>query len=259
MTFNVKNNYFTMAAGVLLVAAMVWHGVNWSLLALAYLIHFVIFSAGIGLATHRCWIHGAATMRAGARELFTFLSALACHGSVIDWASSHIVHHKYSDGVQDSHSPIQHGLPVLFGFYDTTYLGEEMIKNRRFFMSLKSHWIVNFIHKNYYSVLGIYLIGMGLLLQDIELFAYIVLLPMWMSFTALTMTNYFCHSNAFGTYQNFDVDLSKNVWWMLPITFGENWHNNHHKYDRAACTTEKWWEIDLVWLVFGWCCKKEEK
>jgi len=30
---------------------------------------------------------------------------------------------------------------------------------------------------------------------------------------------------------------------------GEGWHNNHHRYQRAARNGFFWWEFDLTWYV----------
>jgi stearoyl-CoA desaturase (Delta-9 desaturase) len=40
------------------------------------------------------------------------------------------------------------------------------------------------------------------------------------------------------------------VWWLAPIAFGDQWHNNHHASPRAAVLTEQWWQLDPSgWLI----------
>ena len=42
-------------------------------------------------------------------------------------------------------------------------------------------------------------------------------------------------------------DDSKNSLALALITFGEGWHNNHHKYPGSARQGFFWWEIDITY------------
>ncbi len=44
-------------------------------------------------------------------------------------------------------------------------------------------------------------------------------------------------------------DDSTNNWWVALLTFGEGWHNNHHRYPAAARQGFYWWEVDLSWYA----------
>lgn len=33
------------------------------------------------------------------------------------------------------------------------------------------------------------------------------------------------------------------------LAFGEGWHNNHHAFPRSPRHGQRWWELDLTWLV----------
>lgn len=46
-------------------------------------------------------------------------------------------------------------------------------------------------------------------------------------------------------------DSSRNHWLLALLTFGEGWHNNHHRYPAAARQGFFWWEIDLTY--YGLC------
>jgi stearoyl-CoA desaturase (delta-9 desaturase) len=52
-------------------------------------------------------------------------------------------------------------------------------------------------------------------------------------------------------YRNYETtDDSRNNWWVALITYGEGWHNNHHKYPRMAQHGHhRWWEIDVTYLT----------
>ena len=61
------------------------------------------------------------------------------------------------------------------------------------------------------------------------------------------LVNSACHKWG---YRNFEIkdDLSTCCWWVAILSFGEGWHNNHHKYAKKAKHGLKLWEIDLTWV-----------
>jgi stearoyl-CoA desaturase (delta-9 desaturase) len=54
--------------------------------------------------------------------------------------------------------------------------------------------------------------------------------------------NSVCHF--FGTRRFAVEDQSTNVFWLSVISFGENWHHNHHAFPRSAMHGLRWYEID---------------
>jgi stearoyl-CoA desaturase (delta-9 desaturase) len=61
------------------------------------------------------------------------------------------------------------------------------------------------------------------------------------------LVNSACHKWG---YRNFEIkdDLSTCCWWVAILSFGEGWHNNHHKYAKKSKYGLKLWEIDLTWV-----------
>src|SRR5947209_17361280 len=45
------------------------------------------------------------------------------------------------------------------------------------------------------------------------------------------------------------VDESRNNAFTAFFAVGEGWHNNHHRYQRAARNGFYWWEYDLTWYT----------
>jgi stearoyl-CoA desaturase (delta-9 desaturase) len=52
-------------------------------------------------------------------------------------------------------------------------------------------------------------------------------------------------AHRFGTRRYATHDDSRNNLWLALLTFGEGWHNNHHRYPSAARQGFRRWEIDL--------------
>jgi len=56
-------------------------------------------------------------------------------------------------------------------------------------------------------------------------------------------------THCWGTVAYDSGDASRNNKWVAALTFGEGWHNNHHRY--AVCTRQgfRWWEIDMSYFI----------
>jgi len=53
----------------------------------------------------------------------------------------------------------------------------------------------------------------------------------------------------FGSRRFDTVDESRNNPLTALFAAGEGWHNNHHRYQRAARNGFYWWEFDPTWYV----------
>jgi stearoyl-CoA desaturase (delta-9 desaturase) len=53
----------------------------------------------------------------------------------------------------------------------------------------------------------------------------------------------------FGTRRFETIDESRNNAFTAFFAVGEGWHNNHHRYQRAARNGFYWWEFDPTWYV----------
>ena len=54
-------------------------------------------------------------------------------------------------------------------------------------------------------------------------------------------------NHMFGSRRFDTVDESRNNPLTALFAAGEGWHNNHHRYQRAARNGFYWWEFDLTW------------
>lgn len=51
-------------------------------------------------------------------------------------------------------------------------------------------------------------------------------------------------------YRNFETaENSRNNWLVALLSNGEGWHNNHHGDPASASNRNRWWEIDVIYLV----------
>ena len=56
-------------------------------------------------------------------------------------------------------------------------------------------------------------------------------------------------NHLFGSRRFDTIDESRNNPVTALFAVGEGWHNNHHRYQRAARNGFYWWEFDPTWYV----------
>jgi stearoyl-CoA desaturase (Delta-9 desaturase) len=85
----------------------------------------------------------------------------------------------------------------------------------------------------------------------------------WLAWGFLLPTTTLAHAtfcintvnHLFGSRRFKTMDQSRNNLWTAIFAVGEGWHNNHHRYQRAARNGFYWWEFDPTYYVIatmGW-------
>jgi stearoyl-CoA desaturase (delta-9 desaturase) len=219
---------------------------RWALIGLWAASHFVR-AIGLTLVFHRYLAHRAFRMNRVARFVWTFIGTAAMQKGPLWWAGHHVNHHRYADREGDPHSP------AISGFYyahigwflnDTRHdhLPPTNPVIRDFSKDVEIAWLERF-----YSVppfllaIALYLAGgfpwvvWGFCLPTMTL-AHATF--------AINTVNHLSGSRRFETR-----DESRNNAFTAFFAAGEGWHNNHHRYQRAARNGFYWWEFDPTWYV----------
>ena len=217
--------------------------VGWSPLAAAVALGlYAVRMFAITGFYHRYFSHRAfETSRAG-QLAFAILGASAAQRGPLWWAAHHRKHHRYSDTEQDVHSPHQHGFwwahvgwftsPVNFPT-DMTQVGD-----------LAKYPELRFLDRFDIVVpialaLALYLIGgwqwliWGFFVSTVAVYH------------GTCLINSLAHIWGGRRYET--SDQSRNNLILALITFGEGWHNNHHRFPGAARQGFFWWEVDLTY------------
>lgn len=215
-------------------------GINASTIAIPILGYFVYVCLGIVVTFHRNLTHKSYNTHPLIEKIFTFFGCMANTGSSIAWVAIHLKHHLNSDKHGDPHSPWVSGWKVFLLKYSI----DDQIKWRiRNIIADPYH---RCLHKYYYA----FLVAWSMLLYLIGGFYLMVFfhwIPIVISALMSNIVNYAGHKgNWWGSYRRYQLsDHSCNNWiWALP-TWGEGWHNNHHRYPKRYSCGEKWWEIDI--------------
>jgi stearoyl-CoA desaturase (delta-9 desaturase) len=223
---------------------------RWEYLGLWAASHF-LRGMGLTLAYHRYYAHRAFQMNRGARLFWTAVGVAAMQKGPLWWAGHHIYHHKYSDRDGDPHSP------RVSGFY-YAHIG--------WFLNDSRHHKVdpsNPVLRTFGAVPEIAWLERFHVVPPILLAAGMYLyggLP-WLIWGFCLPTTTLAHAtfaintvnHMFGTRRFKTSDDSTNNALTAFFAVGEGWHNNHHRYQRAARNGFYWWEFDptyyVIWLM----------
>jgi stearoyl-CoA desaturase (Delta-9 desaturase) len=219
---------------------------SWGLVALWAVSHF-LRAIGLTLAYHRYYAHRAFEMNRGARFLWTLIGTAAMQKGPLWWAGHHVYHHKYADREGDPHSP------RLSGFY-YAHIGWFLHDSRhdrvpannpvvRVFSQYPEIVFLDRFHALPPLALALALYVWGGLPWLVWGFCLPTATLAHATF-AINTVNHLFGSRRFRTQD----DSTNNALTAL-FAVGEGWHNNHHRYQRAARNGFYWWEFDPTYYA----------
>jgi stearoyl-CoA desaturase (Delta-9 desaturase) len=236
--------------------------VFWLVQVSALLIFFVPFSAaflglwavshflraiGLTLAFHRYFAHRAFQMNRGARFFWAFVGTAAMQKGPLWWAGHHVNHHRFADREGDPHSPMVSGV-----YY--AHIG--------WFLNDAKHNVIeasNPVIRDFSKAPEIFWLDRLFFVPPIMLAAAMYLaggMP-WLIWGFCLPTVTLAHAtfaintvnHLFGSRRFDTIDESRNNVVTAVFAVGEGWHNNHHRYQRAARNGFYWWEFDPTWYT----------
>jgi stearoyl-CoA desaturase (delta-9 desaturase) len=235
--------FWTVQASALLVFAVPF---AWPLVALWAASHF-LRAIGLTLAFHRYFAHRAFQMSRPARFLWTLIGTAAMQKGPLWWAGHHINHHRFADREGDPHSP------AVSGFY-YAHIGWFLNDARHDRLAA-----TNPVVRDFSSAPEIVWLERYHFVPPLALAVAMFLAGGWpwliWGFCLPTMT--LAHAtfaintinHMFGSRRFETRDASRNNVFTAVFAAGEGWHNNHHRYQRAARNGFYWWEFDPTWYV----------
>ncbi|MGE3802294.1 MAG: acyl-CoA desaturase [Candidatus Kapaibacterium sp.] len=257
--------------GCLLV---IWAGASWTAVALCALLYAArMFS--ITAFYHRYFAHRTYKTSRVFQFLMGVAGATCFQNGPLWWSAHHRHHHRHSDTEEDIHSPIARSLywahmgwilSKEYNSYDT-----ESVRDLAKYPEIR--WL-----QRYNVVPGI-LLGIGTFVLG-EILAHTspelgfnglqgLTWGFFISTTLLYHATFTINSlmHKIGRRRFETDDESRNSLILALITFGEGWHNNHHRYHASERQGFYWWEIDLShyglvmlkWLGLVWDLKTPPK
>jgi stearoyl-CoA desaturase (delta-9 desaturase) len=186
-------------------------------------------------------------MNRAARFVWALVGTAAMQKGPLWWAGHHVNHHKYADRDGDPHSPMVSGFYYahIGWFLNDTRHDQLEPSNpviRDFGKAPELAWLERlFIVPPILLAAGMYFAGGWAWL------VYGFCLPTMTLAHATFCINTVNHM--FGSRRFETVDESRNNAFTAFFAVGEGWHNNHHRYQRAARNGFYWWEYDLTWYT----------
>lgn len=209
------------------------------------------------LLTHRAFKTGPWT-----RAALT-LAGASHSGAPMVWVGLHRLHHATSDGEEDPHTPVEHGLwyahcgwligvknPVICALFALSGFGQQakllwfdlrrvLGRNppewRTMCKDLEKERLMRWLDLPF--VMPVFFAGQLALAWALAGAWGIAWL--WLVHVLLTngswAVNSVGHSLEHGEAPFPNPDRSRDVRWLAALTFGEGFHNAHHRFPRSAC------------------------
>lgn len=231
-----------------------------------FIVGYFIIGMGTGIGFHRYFSHKSFQTYPWVAYLLGAAGSMSFQSSLLTWVSDHRRHHAQTDHCGDAHSPIVdghcHNTRTLRGLFHAHigWMFDSTTTDRNIFgRDLARDPIIRFYDRTHYiwPVLSLalpWLIG----------YAFGGLTDAWgCLFAACLRTMLFQHSvwavNSFGHtfgYQNYNLgNNSKNNVFLATVTFGDGYHNNHHRYPRSAFHGLRKYELDFNGILITWLGK----
>ena len=223
---------------------------------------FFMVATGISITAgyHRLWSHKSYKAKTPLKIFFMLFGAAALQNSIIKWSSDHRKHHKHVDDKYYDPYSAKKG----FWYSHFTWMLRKLpkkINKLENIADLEQDKVVYFQHKNYIFLAIIMTIIVPMCIGACYGSMWGCLLLSGLLRLVLNHHFTFLINSAAHTWgsQNYsDDNTAKDNPLLSIITYGEGYHNFHHKYAGDYRNGVKWYDIDLSkWIIFlfskiGW-------
>jgi stearoyl-CoA desaturase (delta-9 desaturase) len=219
---------------------------TWGLLALWAVSHFSR-AVGLTLAFHRYFAHRAFQMNRATRFFWAFVGTAAMQKGPLWWAGHHVNHHRFADREGDPHSPMVSGVYYAhIGWFLNDARNDRLEPTNPVVRDFSTAPEIAFLDR-YFFVPPLLLATTMFLMGGFTWLVWGFCVPTMTLAHATFAINTVNHM--FGSRRFDTIDESRNNPLTALFAAGEGWHNNHHRYQRAARNGFYWWEIDLTWYA----------
>jgi stearoyl-CoA desaturase (Delta-9 desaturase) len=211
------------------IALAVYGVIPWATLVLA-LVMAICTGIGITGGYHRLFAHKSYDAKGFYKFFMLFFGAAAFENSALRWASDHRNHHKFVDTDQDPYN-------IKRGFF-WAHMGWVMVKydNKHRYdnvADLQADPLVRF-QDRHYVMLGV-LVGFVIPMALASLWGDALGGLIVAGFLRTVLNHHFTFSinsfaHLFGRQPYSDQNSSRDSWFLALFTYGEGYHNYHHKF-----------------------------
>ena len=238
-------------------ASVIW--VGWSPVALIVaIVFYAIRMVGITAFYHRYFAHKSFKTGRVTQFVFALIGSAATQRGPLWWASHHRHHHYHSDTELDVHSPRKGAFWSHIGWF----LSDKHFKTRLELIPDFARFKELVLLDRFDMIVPIVCIAFMYLLGSLLNYSYPQLgtsglqMLVWgyaistvVLLHATLCINSLAHRMGSRRFKTDENDTSRNNLVLALITFGEGWHNNHHRFPNSARQGLRWWELDLSFSV----------
>jgi len=206
---------------------------------------------------HRYFSHSSYKTSRTFQFILAWVGASSAQMGPLWWASHHRHHHQYSDTEQDIHSPGRRGFFWShIGWLLCKRYGTSELSRVQDYAKYPEIRFIDRFHSIPALSLGVGLFILGSVLERSApgLGTSGWQLVMWGFFLSTVLVYHVTFAVNSLTHMigraRFDTgDDSRNSFLVAMLTFGEGWHNNHHRYPISTRQGFYWWEIDVTYYI----------
>ena len=220
-----------------IITGVGWH--DWQILLVTYWVRMFFITAGY----HRYFAHRTFKTSRVFQFILAFGGTTCAQKGPLWWSGNHRLHHRYTDTVQDAHSPIKGVLYSHVGWVLATKsdrVPTEAIEDFAKYPELRFF--------NRFDWIGPWLLAMGCLWwggwSGLVTGFFLSTVMVW---HCTFLVNSMAH--LVGTRRYATEDSSRNNAFVAFVTMGEGWHNNHHHIQSSCRQGFRWWEFDMAYYV----------
>ena len=212
------------------------------------LIGWFLAGLGITMGYHRLFAHRTFKARPLLEWILMLCGSMALQNTIVKWCSDHRRHHKKLDTNEDPYS-------IKEGFFHAHmgWLFKKVDENIKNISDLEKKSAVKFQDKYYWRIALTLSFALPLCIGLIYERPIGGLL--WGGFLRVTLVHHFtffinslCH---FLGKKDYDLNTTARDSWIAAIfTFGEGYHNYHHKFEWDYRNGVKWYNFDpSKWII----------
>ncbi|GAQ93176.1 FAD5-like desaturase [Klebsormidium nitens] len=220
---------------------------SWQCVIFWYVTYCITGCFGIAMSFHRQLSHHSFTTSKWLEYFFAYCGVMTFEGKPTFWVSSHRFHHLQTDTPLDPHSPAEG-----FWWSHMGWVMDKLSKDHRAGCVVENN-VDDMRSQRFYQHMEdwywAHVWGSFLLLYVIGGWPALIwggplrVVSVWHGTFSVNSASHIWGSQPYKT-----GDLSRNLWWVAVVSFGE-WHNNHHAFGFSARHGLEWWEFDVSWYI----------
>jgi stearoyl-CoA desaturase (delta-9 desaturase) len=248
------NILFLTLSPIVAFGSIAWYSMNHGVHPVdvgLFLGFYLLTGIGITGGYHRLYSHKSYDCKPALEILYLLFSAAALQNSALRWSRDHRIHHQKTDKDEDPYSVMRGAFHAHMGwiFYknperdDNFALVPDLLKNPR----------VMWQERHYLPIA----LGIGFLLPVAIGFAFGRPLGgfLWGGLLRVVFVHHatFCINSVahlVGTRPYSLANTARDSWWLSLFTYGEGYHNYHHRFPTDYRNGIRWYHWDLTkWWI----------